>query len=56
MLQFCSSVIGFELPIDLGLLTVSLFLPGGGFVRKRLFVGNSSGKTLARQNVQFDWA
>ena len=55
MLQFCSSVVGFELPIDLGLLAVSFFLPGSGFVRKRLFVGNSPAKTLSRQNVQFDF-
>ena len=54
MLELCSNVGGFELPIDLGLLAVSLFLPCGGFVRKRLFVGNSSCKALSRQNVQFN--
>ena len=35
MLEFCSSVVGGELPIDLGLLAVSFFLPSGGFLRER---------------------
>src|SRR6516165_1845311 len=55
MLQFRASVVGLELPIDLGLLAVSFFLPGGGFSRKRLFVGNPPGQALSRQHVQLDF-
>ena len=49
MLQFYSSVLGFELPIDFGVFAVSLFLPGSGFVRKRLFVGKAGGSKAPAQ-------
>src|SRR5580698_5783551 len=55
MLQFCSSIFAGELPIDRCLTAVSFVLPGSGFSDKRLFVGNSPGKTLPCQDVQFDF-
>src|SRR6516162_4171571 len=55
MLQFRASVGSLELSIDLGLLTVSFFLPGSGFGRQRLFIRNAAGQTLARQDIQLDF-
>src|ERR1700690_842336 len=53
MLEFDAGVIGCELPVGLGVVFVSIGLPGSDFVLELLSVGNASIETLRRENGEF---
>jgi hypothetical protein len=46
MLEFNAGIIGRELPIGLGVVFVTLSLPGSDLFFKLLFVGNALGEAL----------
>lgn len=55
MFKFGPCIFGGELPVDVGLLPIACVLPGFGFLRQCLFVGNSTSQALSRQDIQFDF-
>ena len=42
MLKFDASIFGGELPVGLGVVGITVVLPGGDFVDEDLFVGNAA--------------
>ena len=48
MLQFDASVGRCEVPVGLGVIGISLLLPGGDFVDEGLFVGDAAIQALRR--------
>ena len=48
MAEFDASVGGCEVPVGLGVIGISLLLPGGDFVDEGLLVGNAAIETLGR--------
>jgi hypothetical protein len=48
MLKFDASIFGGELPVGLGVVGITVVLPGGDFVHEDLFVGNAAIEALGR--------
>src|SRR5258708_2883577 len=51
MLEFDASVGGGEVPVCLGVVGISVLLPGGDFVDEGLFVWNSAVEALGREDA-----
>jgi len=53
VLEFDTGIGGCELPICLGVVGISIVLPGGDFLDEDLFVGNPTVEALGREDAEF---
>jgi hypothetical protein len=53
MLEFDACRGGCEVPVGLGVVGVTVLLPGGDFLDESLFVGDAAVEALGRQNAEF---
>ena len=53
MLEFDTSIFGFELPVGLCVAGISVVAPGGDFSDESLFVGNAAVEALRRKDAEF---
>ena len=52
-MEFDTGVWGCEVPICLGVVGISIVLPGGDFLDEGLFVGNAAVEALGRKDAEF---
>src|SRR5271166_2653020 len=53
VLEFDAGVGGCEAPICLGVIFISVMLPGGDLVSEDLLIGDAAVETLGRQDAEF---
>jgi hypothetical protein len=52
MLEFDTCIWGSEVPVGLGVVGISVILPGGDFIDEGLFVGDAAVEALGRQEAE----
>ena len=53
MLEFDTSSVGCELPVCLGVMSITVVFPGGDFVDEGLFVRDAAIEALGGQDAEF---
>ncbi len=53
MLEFDAGVVGGEVPVGLGVVSVAIAFPGGDLIDEGLFVGDAAIEALGGQDAEF---